>query len=78
MTDVDEGRRQIYVVDDDPVVREMLSLILHEEGYDVICFADGLLSFGRQLLQVPRAEANYVQLACHTCHQRLVTNTMAK
>ena len=52
MTDVDEGRRQIYVVDDDPVVREMLSLILREEGYDVICFADGaaLLAAGNRKL----------------------------
>jgi FixJ family two-component response regulator len=36
-----EDRHQIYVVDDDAVVREVLSIILRKEGYDVICFADG-------------------------------------
>ena len=41
MTIGDEDRHQIYVVDDDPVVREVLSIILRKEGYDVICFADG-------------------------------------
>jgi len=47
-----EGRHQIYVVDDDPVVREVLSLILRKEGYDVICFADGaaLLAAGNKKL----------------------------
>jgi FixJ family two-component response regulator len=50
MTDVYEGRRQIYVVDDDPIVREVLSIILRKEGYDVICFADGaaLLAAGNK------------------------------
>lgn len=32
---------EIFVVDDDPAVREMLSLVLGAGGYDVICFADG-------------------------------------
>ena len=41
MADVYETRQQIYVVYDDPVVREALSMILRKEGYDVICFADG-------------------------------------
>ena len=35
------GRDEIYVVDDDPVVRDLLSIILGNEGYDVVCFADG-------------------------------------
>jgi hypothetical protein len=30
------------------------------------------------LLHVAGPEANNVELACHACHQRLVTNTMAK
>jgi FixJ family two-component response regulator len=34
-------RREIYVVDDDPVVRDVLSIVLSREGYDVVCFADG-------------------------------------
>jgi two-component system, LuxR family, response regulator FixJ len=32
---------EIFVVDDDPAVREMLSLVLETAGYEVICFADG-------------------------------------
>jgi FixJ family two-component response regulator len=32
---------EIYVVDDDPAVRETLSIILTAAGYKVICFADG-------------------------------------
>ena len=52
MTGSYEGRHQIYVVDDDPVVREVLSIILRKEGYDVICFADGaaLLAAGNKKL----------------------------
>ena len=40
-----DGKRcfagQIFVVDDDPGVREMLSMVLSAGGYEVICFADG-------------------------------------
>jgi FixJ family two-component response regulator len=32
---------EIFVVDNDAATRETLSLILQEDGYDVICFADG-------------------------------------
>jgi FixJ family two-component response regulator len=32
---------EVFVVDDDPAVREMLSLVLSGAGYEVICFADG-------------------------------------
>src|ERR1700758_1038587 len=34
-------RREIFVVDDDPAVRETLSVVLSAGGYEVICFADG-------------------------------------
>src|SRR4029077_14648002 len=34
-------RGEIFVVDDDPAVRETLSLVLSAGGYHVICFADG-------------------------------------
>ena len=41
--------REIFVVDDDPAVRETLSIVLSAGGYEVICFADGaaLLSVAR-------------------------------
>jgi FixJ family two-component response regulator len=41
---------EIFVVDDDPAVREMLSLVLGAAGYQVICFADGaaLLAVARE------------------------------
>lgn len=43
------SRGEIFVVDDDPGVRETLSLVLSADGYQVVCFADGaaLLSVTR-------------------------------
>jgi FixJ family two-component response regulator len=41
MTDKPLSRGEIFVVDDDPAVREMLSVVLSTGGYQVICFADG-------------------------------------
>ena len=35
------ARGEIFVVDDDPAVRETLSVVLSSGGYEVICFADG-------------------------------------
>src|SRR5580765_7481294 len=42
-------RGEIFVVDDDPAVRDTLSIVLSAAGYKVICFADGaaLLSVAR-------------------------------
>jgi FixJ family two-component response regulator len=43
------SRGEIFVVDDDPATRQSLSTVLEQEGYEVICFADGtaLLSLAR-------------------------------
>jgi FixJ family two-component response regulator len=43
------SRGEIFVVDDDPAVRDTLSMVLSAGGYQVICFADGaaLLSVAR-------------------------------
>jgi FixJ family two-component response regulator len=43
------SRGEIFVVDDDPAVRDTLSVVLSAAGYPVICFADGaaLLSVAR-------------------------------
>ena len=43
------SRGEIFVVDDDPAVRDTLSMVLSVGGYQVICFADGaaLLSVAR-------------------------------
>jgi FixJ family two-component response regulator len=41
MTDKPTSRGEIFVVDDDPAVRETLSVVLSAGGYQVICFADG-------------------------------------
>jgi FixJ family two-component response regulator len=38
---MDSSGRLVYVVDDDPAVRQTLTLILTGVGYRVICFADG-------------------------------------
>jgi FixJ family two-component response regulator len=32
---------EIFVVDDDPGIRQTLSLVLSKEGFEVVCFADG-------------------------------------
>jgi FixJ family two-component response regulator len=45
-------RGEIFVVDDDPAVRETLSVVLSAGGYEVICFADGAA-----LLAVARSRA---------------------
>jgi FixJ family two-component response regulator len=49
MTEKSAGRGEIFVVDDDPAVRDTLSMVLSAGGYEVICFADGaaLLSVAR-------------------------------
>jgi FixJ family two-component response regulator len=41
MTEKPLSRGEIFVVDDDPAVRETLSIVLSAAGYQVICFADG-------------------------------------
>jgi FixJ family two-component response regulator len=49
MTGKKAPRGEIFVVDDDPAVRDTLSMVLSAGGYEVICFADGaaLLSVAR-------------------------------
>src|SRR5690242_17701634 len=49
MTEKKAPRGEIFVVDDDPAVRETLSMVLSTGGYEAICFADGaaLLSVAR-------------------------------
>src|ERR1700739_1584741 len=41
MADNPVSRGEIFVVDDDPAVRETLTVVLSSGGYDVICFPDG-------------------------------------
>jgi FixJ family two-component response regulator len=41
MSDKPPSRGEIFVVDDDPAVRDTLSMVLSAGGYEVICFADG-------------------------------------
>jgi len=36
----DQAESEIYILDDDPDVRETLSVILEEAGYKPVCFAD--------------------------------------
>jgi FixJ family two-component response regulator len=49
MAEKNPSRGEIFVVDDDPAVRDTLSMVLSAGGYEVICFADGaaLLSVAR-------------------------------
>lgn len=51
MTDaLNAASNEIYVVDDDASIREMLAIVLSSEGYKVACFADGpsLLAVARE------------------------------
>ena len=41
MSEKTGSRGEIFVVDDDPAVRDTLSMVLSAGGYQVICFADG-------------------------------------
>jgi FixJ family two-component response regulator len=41
MAEIANPRGEIFVVDDDPAVRETLSVVLSAAGYQVVCFADG-------------------------------------
>src|SRR5437764_2059219 len=41
MAEKSAARGEIFVVDDDPAIRETLSVVLSAGGYRVICFADG-------------------------------------
>ena len=41
MAEQANSRGEIFVVDDDPAVRDTLSMVLSAGGYEVICFADG-------------------------------------
>src|ERR1700759_798293 len=41
MVEKPASRGEIFVVDDDPAVRDTLSMVLQAAGYAVICFADG-------------------------------------
>jgi FixJ family two-component response regulator len=49
MTEKAPSRGEIFVVDDDPAIRDTLSMVLSAGGYQVICFADGaaLLAIAR-------------------------------
>jgi FixJ family two-component response regulator len=41
MTETSPPRGEIFVVDDDAAIREMLTVVLSASGYQVVCFADG-------------------------------------
>ena len=41
MAEKPSSRGEIFVVDDDPAIRNTLSIVLSAAGYQVICFADG-------------------------------------
>jgi FixJ family two-component response regulator len=47
------SKGEIVVVDDDPAVRETLSLIFAHEGYQVTCFADGRSFLAAAQVRVP-------------------------
>ncbi len=52
--DAPAGRDEIFVVDDDPSIRQTLRIVFSKAGHDVICFADG-----DALLAAARAKCPY-------------------
>src|SRR3979411_2679512 len=47
------SRGEIFVVADDPAIREILSMVLSAGGYQVICFADGAALLAVARTRVP-------------------------
>ncbi len=43
----DEGKRSVYIVDDDPALVEALTELLREEGYAVEAFTDACVALAR-------------------------------
>lgn len=41
MQDMSGSAKRIFIVDDDPLVRGVLSTVFSASGFDVVCFADG-------------------------------------
>ena len=60
-------RGEIFVVDDDPAVRDTLSIVLSAAGHQVVCFADGAallaVARGRQVNKPGWARARRTKLA---------------
>jgi FixJ family two-component response regulator len=55
MSDRPPTRGEIFVVDDDPAIRNTLNLVLSGAGYDVVCFADGAALLGVARSRTPAA-----------------------
>jgi FixJ family two-component response regulator len=55
MTEKLGSRGEIFVVDDDPAVRDTLSVVLSTGGYEVICFADGAALLAVARSRIPAA-----------------------
>jgi FixJ family two-component response regulator len=36
-----DNTTEVFIVDDDPAIREMLSIVFSKAGYQVVCFAEG-------------------------------------
>src|ERR1700739_4673859 len=55
MTEKLGSRGEIFVVDDDPAVRDTLSVVLSTGGYEGICFADGAALLAVARSRIPAA-----------------------
>jgi FixJ family two-component response regulator len=53
MAEKARSRGEIFVVDDDPAIRDTLSMVLTAGGYRVICFADGAALLAVARTQTP-------------------------
>jgi FixJ family two-component response regulator len=41
MQDMSGSGKEIFIVDDDPLIRSLLTTVFSTHGFDVVCFADG-------------------------------------
>ena len=53
MTLADPSNGEIFIVDDDPAIRQMLSIVFEEAGFHATCFAEGTALLASTRVVVP-------------------------
>ena len=64
MIQAQNTKGEIFVMDSDAATRETLSMILQEDGYDVICFADGAALLSLAKAKIPACIFLEVTIPC--------------
>ena len=53
MTEAAPANGEIFIVDDDPAIRQMLSIVFSQAGFHATCFADGAALLASTRTMVP-------------------------